>query len=191
MTKNNILKIVLSAIFFVVFLIASIILIIIPSSQQVNLETNYTYRDTSEEFLSRTNVSFDIKNNSNGRVKIDNVTILCYQNNGSYEEKILYENFTIEKNDTLSIDTYVYVLSTNVSHFEIQFKNARVIDNNIYLFVGLGLLLPMVICGYLFTISLIGGIKEIKNKKEKNKSNKKIGKFCFLFFCYRHIYFLK
>lgn len=173
MTKNNILKIVLSAIFFVVFLIASIILIIIPSSQQVNLETNYTYRDTSEEFLSRTNVSFDIKNNSNGRVKIDDITILCYQNNGSYEEKILYENFTIEKNDTLSIDTYVYVLSTNVSHFEIQFKNARVIDNNIYLFVGLGLLLPMVICGYLFTISLIGGIKEIKNKKEKNKSNKK------------------
>lgn len=172
MTKNNILKIVFSAIFFVVFLIASIVLIIIPSSQQVNLETNYTYRVSSQGYYPTwTDVSYTIKNNSNGKVKIDEIKIICNENNGSYEEKTLYtyDNYVIEKNDTLSIETYVYVAYDDVSNFEIQFKNARIIENNISFFVGLGLLLPMVICGYLFTISLIGGIKEIKNKKENNQ----------------------
>ena len=173
MKKNSITKIIVSTILFVAFLTTSLTLIIIaPKNEKVNLTYEVINENRADEYNYY--VSYKITNNSYAAVKIGAIDFIGYENFGSSSEKLkdsydsLY-NVTLKTGESIThqVDFSITYYET-LSHFEAQFEDAYFKNIDPKISIGIGLLLPMIVSGYLFIVSIVNGIKEKKQLKNEN-----------------------
>lgn len=170
MKKSSLTKIIVSTILFVAFLTASLTLIIIaPKNEKVNL----TYEIIDEYRADEYNycATYKITNNSYATVEIDSIVFECIRNssgvyyitsNGSpYFDIVIPSGESVVYNE--EFDSF-----DELSNFTAKFNGVYLTNLDPTLYIGIGLLLPMLISGYFFIVFMVKGIKEknqLKNEK--------------------------
>lgn len=172
MKKSSITKIIISTILFVSFLIASLTLIIIaPKNEKINLtyEIIDEYEDPAESIHYY--ATYKITNNSYDTVEIDSIIFKCtehtYYNDFTLQGYYSQDDVTIPANESF-IYKAMFITSYELSDFFVEFEDAHFKNADPTLYIGIGLLLPMIISGYFFIVFMVKGIKEknqLKNEK--------------------------
>lgn len=170
MKKSSITKIVISAIFFVAFLTASLTLIIIAPKEEVKLsyEVIDEYRADEYNYYA----TYKITNNSYTTVEIDSIDFECTNHMSIGDYSITSRSSPHQDVIIPSGESFVYYerfhSAYELSDFIAKFEDAHFKNADPTLFIGIGLLLPIIISGYFFIVFMVKGIKEknqLKNEK--------------------------
>ena len=171
MKKSSITKIVISVIFFVALLTASLTLIIIAPKEEVKLtyEIINEYEDPEDDIHYY--ATYKITNNSYDTVEIDLIRFKCtehsYYNDFTLQGYYSQDDVIIPANESF-IYKAMFITSDELSDFFAEFEDAHFKNIDPTLFIGIGLLLPMIISGYFFIVFMVKGIKgknQLKNEK--------------------------
>ena len=153
------------------FLTASLTLIIIaPKNEKVNL----TYEVIDEYRADEYNycATYKITNNSYATVEIDSIFFECIRNSSSGIYYIISNGSPHRDVVIPSGESVVYNEEFDsfdeLSNFTAKFNGVYLTNLDPTLYIGIGLLLPMIVSGYLFIVSIVKGIQEKKQLKNEN-----------------------